>query len=360
MKHGSSGKGFTAQPSTLESHASRTDQRADDVDSHAQGIGSTSLHGQSLGNVGAGTSSAVNNTVQRASTAVGGMGSKLRNTANTTRGVAGRYRDTEDSNAGLFNPSKFDSGATRGGKTTPQSAGNSTASGSRGGRTTFQDLNGGRPYPGEPPVSVRLDNHQLKHQNGPLFNLDPKNTSNPGAAKFPSNVDESWHEKYFGPRAAKFAQDEIGARMKPINDLRDKANEHDINANNLNEDGKQKVADARAAKRAGNQAESDRLMGEATQMSQQRKAEQEAAAQARRDADNQENQLKATQFSPKKIAQPDDNVKYDISVGYDHDSQSWNAVYHGNPDIDGNAKATENWRKNEGAAIANQYGLQNR
>jgi hypothetical protein len=350
MKHGSGGSGFTAHPPTLESHASRTDQRADDVDSHAQGIGSASLHGQSLGNVGTGTSSAVNNTVQRASTAVSGMGSKLRNTATTTRSVAGRYRDTEDGNAGLFNPSKFESGPARGLKTSPQSAGTS-ASGSGTPSGGGLMLNGGKPtnlgtHDDPFNVTTQLTDHQMKHQVGPINGLKPY-TGGKGE-KFSGNVNGDWHEKYFGPNAANMAKAEYDKASGPLKQHQADAARLADERDELQRLGKNKNDDMLNA--SGDQKQ--QLKTERDDLARQYAAKKQEAADAQGRADAEDARLKNTTFNIPKDADQY-NVKYDGSMSYDHNSQSWNVSYHNNPNTtsaesraDGNNPGKTWWNDN--------------
>lgn len=91
--------GFHVEPSTLESHAGRTEDRASQVRSHGQSIGDTTVAGHSLGTIGSSHAAMLNTHFQHAQTAVSALGGRMSDLADRERATAQRYRNTDQENA---------------------------------------------------------------------------------------------------------------------------------------------------------------------------------------------------------------------------------------------------------------------
>jgi hypothetical protein len=99
---GKGGSHFRVHTPTLTEHASRTDQRAEQVRGHAQSIGSTSIPGHALGNLGGYTVESANSAHHHAGQVVSDMADHLSSTADTERTTAGRYDEAEEVNTQRF------------------------------------------------------------------------------------------------------------------------------------------------------------------------------------------------------------------------------------------------------------------
>jgi hypothetical protein len=74
---GKGGSHFQVHTPAITEHAGRTDQRAEQVRGHGQTIGSTSMPGHALGNLGGSTVESANSAHQHAGQAVSGMADHL-------------------------------------------------------------------------------------------------------------------------------------------------------------------------------------------------------------------------------------------------------------------------------------------
>jgi hypothetical protein len=95
--------GYHVSPSAIESHASRTADRASQVGSHARALGGTSLAGHSLGPLASNTAGTVNSHLQRAGDAVSVFSGRMHGVASQERTTAANYRDNDQATAAAFN-----------------------------------------------------------------------------------------------------------------------------------------------------------------------------------------------------------------------------------------------------------------
>lgn len=211
-------------------------------------------------------------------------------------------------------------------------------------------------------VNVKVDSHQNKHHNPPVFKdkLEPHKAQK--GAKFPSHVGDKWHENYFGPKAAEISKQEYNSmkdksaslkdtldnRPQAVKDAQAKADLAEAKANNAkhwaqhgNPENKQ-FAQAHA-KQLDNEARAAR--NEANDLN-----KPWANDQAR--YDSLQPKLNGQQaFSPSKNEV--EGVKYDITARYDPKTGNIDATYHNNPNP---SKAQEKAEKNQGDWWWNAYG----
>ncbi|MGK5737893.1 DUF6531 domain-containing protein [Micromonospora sp. URMC 103] len=239
-------------------------------------------------------------------------------------------------------------------------AGNATASGSGSGSGNKDFVDVGE-HDG---VVVKLDSHQNKHHSPPVFGGELKPYTGGRGEKFPSEVNEEWHQKYFPKQVAKIVNDEADAIRNRADSLRahaDSLRTPEVDKALRNAD----LAEAKANNAAAwaKQNPSDKI---AKQHADQFAREAEAARKNAntingfKAADNaaikEENKLNGTStFQPSKNAQ-DDGVKYDISAQYDPDSGKFHATWHGNPNIS-RAQSPLDWWEDYGKDIQSAWKL---
>jgi RHS repeat-associated protein len=214
-------------------------------------------------------------------------------------------------------------------------------------------------------VDVEVDSHQGKHQaNGNIYPGEVAKYSGGSGTKFPSNVSETWHEKYFAPEVAKHTKAEV-ARLEGL-----QKNADDLKVKAEDSGKKADLAEAKA-NNAKQWADDGNRTGspDTSARSQEADRMRAEADRARRDADNQSaaaNQAAKTvkdenvgaklngdaKFEPSKETRPD-GVKYDITAQYNPQTGKYEASYHGNPDT---SKADEKAEKQPGASWWNDYG----
>lgn len=112
---GKGGSHFTVHTPTLTAHARRTEQRAEQVRGHGSTVGSASMSGGALSNLGGSTVGSINSANQHAGQAVTTMADHLSATADKERTVAGRYDEVEQANAERFRAIAGETPATGGG-----------------------------------------------------------------------------------------------------------------------------------------------------------------------------------------------------------------------------------------------------
>lgn len=96
------GSKFQADTAAIAAHANRTAQRAEEVQSSAESVRSTSLSGEALGALGGSTVENVNAMHQRAGSALSGMSNRLQQAATTENGNATDYDTAEATNTKRF------------------------------------------------------------------------------------------------------------------------------------------------------------------------------------------------------------------------------------------------------------------
>lgn len=354
------GRGFQAHPPTIEAHASRTEDRADQVEGHGQNIGSNSLHGQALGTLGGGTSNHANRTFQQAGSAVAGMSSTMRGHASTERAVAGRYRTNEENTASLFRAGNVQPrAATRGPQGGGSGGGPTTPSGAGPARGSSIELNGGRPYQlgsyNNPfPAKVTLDSHQNKHQSSPIPGLNPY--SGGKGAKFPPNVDKTWHEQYFGPKAAQGLKGQYEAENAKLEPQRANVNRLEQQKQDLQDQGYAKSQQLQQATRqyGKNSPQVAQLRQEQQALATQYQSKKTELGQAQQQLTSAENGLKDKTYVLPKNTADEDGVKYDASMTYDHQNNQWDVAYHNNPDTSKADEASDG--RQPGKTWWNTYG----
>jgi hypothetical protein len=94
---------FRAHPATIEEHAGRVEGRAQQLHSHADAIGGTSMSGNALGAIGGSLTGSMTSRYQAAGAAVHNAGNQMSTIASRERGNASTYRDVEDGNVARFN-----------------------------------------------------------------------------------------------------------------------------------------------------------------------------------------------------------------------------------------------------------------
>ncbi|MEV4758826.1 DUF6531 domain-containing protein [Micromonospora sp. NPDC049559] len=241
-------------------------------------------------------------------------------------------------------------------------AGNATASGSGPATASGnKDFVGMGEHDG---VVVKLDSHQNKHHSPPVFGGELKPYTGGRGERFPSQVNEEWHQKYFPKQVSKIVNDEVGSITQKADTLRAHADSlrtpevekafrdadlAEAKANNAERWAKQNPGD-KFAKQGAEQyrKEADAARKHADTVNGFKKADEAARAE--------EDKLNGNaSFSPSKDAQPD-GVKYDISAHYDPETGKYNATWHGNPNISRN-ETPDDWWRDYGKDIQRQYGL---
>lgn len=96
------GRGFSAHPSTLHSHASKVSQRGGQVSSYGQKVGGSGPSGSAFGGVGASTLKHSKTFSQTTSGAMNKAGSKLYGQSDLLHKTGNSYADVEDHNAAKF------------------------------------------------------------------------------------------------------------------------------------------------------------------------------------------------------------------------------------------------------------------
>lgn len=361
---------FTAQPDTIDSHAARTSQRATQLHGHAQGIGSTSLSPTALSSLAVDTGTKANGTYQHASSVVAGMSNRMNNISSTEKTIAGNYRETESSSRDRFDPGKVYGDAKVGNRAVPSSGrgGGSTSTSSAGGASTNNQLlplNGGKPLRlgthDEPfDVGVNLDDHQMKHQVSPIPGFGAY--SGGKGEKFPSYVDQQWHEKYFGPKAAAMGKQQYDAQSEQLRQYRQQAQQAAEERDNLKYEGQAMEARIRSTPKG---PERDQLMQQYKDLGTQYKQKQQEADTAAQRAQEEDVRLKNTVIHIPKEADGD-NVKYDATMQWDADKNQWDVTYHNNPNTTAAEAASDGrqpgktWWNEYGKKIANDNGLPGR
>lgn len=106
---------FHAQPSTIEEHAGRVEDRASQLHTHADAIGGMSMPGHALGSIGSGLTGTMTSHYQKAGAAVHAAGDQMTSIASTERTNASNYRSSEADNAARFKSIMPDEGTTTSG-----------------------------------------------------------------------------------------------------------------------------------------------------------------------------------------------------------------------------------------------------
>jgi hypothetical protein len=352
---------FQVSTPDIEAHAGRTEQRADEVSGHAQGIGSASLGSSSLGSLGANAGTRANSTIQHASTAVSGMSSQMTDVAARERRSARAYQDADGNQANVFNKlgtSTKSAAKSKGAKNKPY-AGETSTAGASGSVSSSHDanasykLNGGKPLTiGEPgntlPITVSLDDHQQKHQSN-IPGLPPY-----GGGKgepFPAQITAQSHETYFGPVAAGRLKQQLDADSQRLNELKTESENAAYEQEEAQRVGKNAAQDLRQFRKGT--PEYDAAYSKVQELGadyQQKKAATAAAQQA---VDDEDARIKNSKYVLDKKDSDSDNVKYDASMTYDDSSGMWHVGYHNNPATTSNEAASDKW---PGQSWWNNYG----
>jgi hypothetical protein len=259
------------------------------------------------------------------------------------------------------------------GKTTGDTPGGGNDAGKVPGGNGSTSTSGADPRPvgNHDGVNVQVDHHQMKHQNGNLYNLPPY-TGGKGS-KFPGYVNEKWHENHLGPNVGKATKENptVNRLDNKVHDTesawknkQEEVGEAKIAGTNKVHDLKQATKDFKKDPTPENQAKVDQLTKERDEAAQQYKKLQEEEASAKsehdqaladragRDHNNAINDYKKTPG--------DDGITYDITTHWDADKGGWTSTYHANPatpsKLSGN-EATKWWDDNYGKDLSKNDAL---
>ncbi|WP_326836236.1 RHS repeat-associated core domain-containing protein [Amycolatopsis rhabdoformis] len=200
-------------------------------------------------------------------------------------------------------------------------------------------------------VDVNVDSHQAKHQQGGNSFLGMNPYKGGSGTKFPSNVDESWHQNHMAPKVSDMTKektDPIDQRLEDKRadiDERKAQAEHDAKAHAIEERDKLK-AQVQADKKAGKDVDVQQVKAKNEALAAERdekirKANEDLEKEYQEAVDARNN----TVINDYKKVPQDDGIIYDIATTYDPVKGKWTSTYHGNP-------PDETWWKVHGKNIA--------
>lgn len=194
-------------------------------------------------------------------------------------------------------------------------------------------------------VDVNVDSHQAKHQQGGNSFLGMNPYKGGSGTKFPSNVDESWHQNHMADQVGKMTKEKTDPIDNNLAQKHDEIEQKKVDAEQAARDEAKTESEKIKTALQNKEITKDQAKQQIEDLLQKRQANiDKAHADLDKEYQDAVEARNNTVINDYKKVPQDDGIIYDITTGYDSTKGKWTSTYHANPPDD-------NWWKNYGKDI---------